>query len=335
MVQDSIFSMAHNSNGEWVHIDDVPNGADCNCFCPNCHEPLIARHGKVNEHGFAHHSKKRGANLRICYMVTMYKLAEHIIQSRKRIHTPSYYDIFKERDIEFTDVKIDSHYEREDKQPDVIAVGKDGNKYLIEFVFRYKVQHKKSLDYKNLNCLEIDLSNQTIETLEEFLLDKANDRKWLNNETYFNQIEPKYRNAKKPVRVVSESECKQCKIKRLDCAVLKKESRHFPLIIENSGNSYRLCKIEKYNEEMQRMQERQKRLEKMKDSLMHERSKDENNIQNCSEEISCFNCENNLVWENEDGFASCGKHFHLRIPKNNDPDYAKSCIGFKYKNSFD
>ncbi len=331
MVQNSIFSMAHNSKGEWVHVDDVPNGADCNCYCPNCREPLVARHGEVKEHGFAHHSKIRGANLKICYMVTMYKLAEHIIQTRNRIHAPSYYGIFQEGDIEFIDVKIDSHYEREDKQPDVIAIAKDGKQYLIEFVFRYKAQHKKSLDYNNLNCLEIDLSNQTIESLESFLLTSAKDRKWLNNENFFNQIEAIYRKANKPIKVVSENECSQCIIKSHCCAV--KKGRHFHLIIENSGNTYRLCKIEQFEKEMteekQREIWREKWLEK-KNEFTSNQERNKAEIQERSEEITCFNCQNNLILESDDEFASCGIHFNLGITKNNHPDYAKECIGFKH-----
>ena len=155
MARDFIFSWAENADGRMVHVDDVPRGLQCGCVCPNCHERLVARHGDVKEHGFAHHSDNRGANLNICYQVVMYKLAEQIIQTQKRIHTPSYYGIFKESDIEFKDVRIDSRYEREDKQPDVIATTYDNKQYLIEFVFQYKVQHKQTFDYKNLTCLEV------------------------------------------------------------------------------------------------------------------------------------------------------------------------------------
>ena len=160
-----VFSWAENAEGRLVHIDSVPRGLDCGCVCPQCHEPLLARHGEINKHGYAHHSNTRGANLKICYMVTLYKLAEQIIQTNKRVFAPSYYGIFGAKKFDFDDVKIDSKYEREDKQPDVIATSVDGKQYLIEFKFKYKVQHKQAIDYKNLNCLEIDLSNQTLETL--------------------------------------------------------------------------------------------------------------------------------------------------------------------------
>ena len=155
-----LFSWAENSDGKMVHVDDVPNGLRCGCKCPHCHEQLLARHGEINEHGFAHHSKTRKATLKICYMVILYKLAEQILLTKKRIHVPSYYGIFKERELNFVDVIIDYRYEREDKQPDVVATTSDGRQYIIEFVFKYKVQHKKAIDYNNMTCLEVDLSNQ-------------------------------------------------------------------------------------------------------------------------------------------------------------------------------
>ena len=105
-----VFSWAENAEGQMVHVDDVPRGLKCGCTCPNCHERLLARHGDEKEHGFAHHSETRGANLKICYMVIMYKLAEQIIQRKKRIHAPSYYGIIREQDIEFAEVKIRDDY---------------------------------------------------------------------------------------------------------------------------------------------------------------------------------------------------------------------------------
>ena len=89
MEEKLIFSWAENADGKIVHVDEVPRGLQCGCSCPHCHEKLMARHGDVREHGFAHHSDNRGANLEICYMVTLYKLAEQIVQTKKRIYAPS------------------------------------------------------------------------------------------------------------------------------------------------------------------------------------------------------------------------------------------------------
>ena len=45
---------ALDSNGKSVFIDDVPWGKKCGCFCSECKGALIARHGNVKAHHFAH-----------------------------------------------------------------------------------------------------------------------------------------------------------------------------------------------------------------------------------------------------------------------------------------
>jgi radical SAM protein with 4Fe4S-binding SPASM domain len=257
-MEDFVFSWAQDASGRMVHVDSVANGMQCGCICPNCKEPLYATHGKVYAHHFAHHSQTRKATLEICYAVILYKVAEHLIQTHKKIHAPSYYGIFPEQDIEFSEVRVDSHYERSDKQPDVIATGIDGKEYLIEFVCAHVVQHKQPLDYKNLTCLEIDLSRQSLETVEKFLFTSNEDRKWLNNENYFTTIEERYKRAGKSVRIARESECKQCPITHRCVGVCPKNSPT-PLIIENDGHRYRLCKTQEYGIALQRFQEEERR----------------------------------------------------------------------------
>ena len=365
MAQGFVFSWAENADGKMVHVDDVPRGLNCGCTCPNCHETLLARHGEVKEHGFAHHSETRGANLKICYMVIMYKLAEQIIQTKKRIHAPSYYGIFKETDIEFKDVRIDSQYERKDKQPDVIATTKDGKQYLIEFVFKYKVQHKQTLDYKNLTCIEIDLSNQSLESLEKFLLSSSGDRKWLNSEDYFNRIEETYHKAGKAVKAVDEAECEHCNL-RFDCCAITQS--YSPIVIENNGIRYRLCKAELYEQRLKALRDRmeeeerasKERLEWQKgqrylqeqwrnevrrreelsnrsdippeDSSVNIDYRVEGVIAVETEQRNCFYCQSNLTWANRNGWANCGCYISLGLPKQMvNPNYAKQCPRFRLK----
>lgn len=254
-MSDYVFSWAENAAGQMVHVDSVPNGILCNCHCPRCHEPLLARHGKVLAHGFAHHSEDRSARLDICYQVILYKLAEHIIQTAKHIHVPSYYGIYPEKDIWFTDVKVDGQYERADKQPDVVATAEDETQYLVEFTFDHKVQHKQPVDYSSMNCIEVTLKGQTLESLENFLLYSSEGRKWVNNEKYFTSIDGLYQSKGKSIRITQEKTCSTCPI-RMDCAgaILKGNV----LKIENNGNVYRLCKTEEYNTKLKRFQEQER-----------------------------------------------------------------------------
>ena len=342
MTQGYIFSWAENAEGRMVHVDVVPRGLKCNCFCSNCHEPLMARHGDVREHHFAHHSEDRGANLNICYMVTLYKLAEQIIQEKKRIQAPSYYGIYKPKVLEFSEVQIDSQFEREDKQPDVIGTTPDGQQYLIEFIFQWKVQHKRDIDYQNPNCIEIDLSNQTLESIEEFLLNDVKDKRWVNCAAYFSHIEEKYANAHKEVKVKSEDECLKCRLfHSLCCAVKVSKYSCEPLIIEHGGQSYRLCKTEAFMETLDREERERLWFSRMREDVERElkeereafstplpvhpatKPKLEPNIP--AAERSCFNCAYNLTWDNRNGLASCGSFISLCIPKHNEPSRGQTC----------
>ena len=364
-MNEMIFSWAEDANGRMVHVDSVSQGLKCGCTCPCCHERLQARHGEIRAHGFAHHSDNRGANLKICYMVIMYKLAEQIIQQEKRIMVPSYYGIFRERELEFAEVIVDSRYDREDKQPDVIATTVDGEKYLIEFTFAYKVQHKQKVDYENLNCVEIDLSSQTLETLRDFLMQSVEDRKWLNNQTYFESIESVYSQHGKTVRINDESECANCDLK-YDCCGIRLKGQTIPIVIENSGNSYRVCKVSEYDERRRQIDEDRKstelhrllfeqkqresrkkqsqkkteieRQERLSEYETERNRKDQEEYERIEtskipiESRTCFMCKSNLDWMcRNDGYAHCGPYISLRVPKNTPPDTAKTCRGFKVK----
>lgn len=47
---------ARHSSGRVVHISEVRRGLACDCKCLDCGQVLLARHGEVNEHCFAHHA---------------------------------------------------------------------------------------------------------------------------------------------------------------------------------------------------------------------------------------------------------------------------------------
>lgn len=346
-MNDLIFSWAEDANGKIVHVDNVRQDLSCGCSCPYCHERLMARHGEIRAHGFAHRSDQRGAtNLKICYMVIMYKLAEQIIQQEKKIKAPSYYGIFKKRLLEFKEVAVDDRYDREDKQPDVIATTADGIKYLIEFTFAYKVQHKEQIDYKDLNCIEIDLSSQTLESLHDFLIESSEHRKWLNNQNRFENIEFAYSNTGRLVKIKSISDCQSCSLNHSCCGIRLKGSSS-PIVIENNGLSYKVCKVEEFNNLMKQLEEKRKLIERSKEeermaqirfqeNVKKSREKTELELKETalidSENRSCFMCKSNLDWACiNDNYAHCGAYMSMKVPKKTPPETAKTCRGFRIK----
>lgn len=359
-----VFSWAEDKRGKMVYVDDMPNGIACNCICPYCRESLIARHGAERAHGFAHASKERGANLKICLKVIAFKLAEQIIKTEKRIYMPSYYGIFKPKSIEFETVEINGDFEREDRQPDIIATTKDNQKYLIEFYFRDYVRHKQKIDFENLNCLEIDLDGQRIDdrdALKNFLLNCDGNRRWLNNDTYFNSIERKYENAGKPIRIVSNEECIKCPLKCGDCCAVKAKNSQRRLTIFQNRKEFYLCKAKEYAAKMQDYCKQQEEYDRSREEnlrryhdILHNRRIDEEKVVSSSlksgmkqvlqpkrlqsdmdinsVERTCFVCKKNLDWANRGGWANCGCYGSLKLPQQRvNPEHAKVCPAFERK----
>lgn len=320
-----IFSWAEDPQGKIVHVDSVPQGLNCRCICPHCHERLKARHGKIREHGFAHQSRDRGANLKICYEVTMYKLAEQILLQEKKIHVPSYFGIFKDRDFEFSEVYIENKFNRSDKQPDIIAITTDGKEYLIELTFNYKILHNKKIDNKKLNCIQIDLSSQTLESLYDFLLYSTEDRRWINNQYYFDSIESEYYKRNRFVKIKDVDSCAKCPIKN-NCCGIKLNGNPYPITIENNGHYYRLCKNEEFKS-ITNQKNIENRLAKSEDELeLIETAKIS------QDKRTCFMCKRNLAWMcRNDGYAHCGSYLSMEVPKNTPPETAQICEGFRVK----
>jgi len=63
--------------GTLLHIDQVDRGIKCNCVCPACKKPLVARKGLKKKHHFAHYP---GAN---CSSETvLHALGKHLLRKR-------------------------------------------------------------------------------------------------------------------------------------------------------------------------------------------------------------------------------------------------------------
>ena len=74
---------AINQNGELIYVDNVPNGSECHCVCPGCHEKMVAKNnGKIRMHHFAHISGTECVN---GYETMKHLLAKEIItETRQR-----------------------------------------------------------------------------------------------------------------------------------------------------------------------------------------------------------------------------------------------------------
>lgn len=179
---------ALNAFGKMIYINDVERGLSCNCRCPKCKEPLVARLGHEGGRQ-AHFAHKKDSDCHGSYMTALHKLAEQIIEEEKAVMAPKYKEVAKQK-LSFTKVEVELRVERKDLQPDVVGVTEDGLRWFVEIRNTHEVDEtkKEKLKESNITCLEIDVREQKLENLKSFILESADNREWINNPNYDAQI---------------------------------------------------------------------------------------------------------------------------------------------------
>ncbi|MBR1763449.1 MAG: topoisomerase DNA-binding C4 zinc finger domain-containing protein [Eubacterium sp.] len=186
-----IYALKH---GKAVHISEVESGLKCNCTCPACNEPLIARKGQKTMHHFAHKAK---SECEYGYQSSLHLAAKDILSEYKTIVLPEVAINFYNHGGSYKFVKISDAKEitfdrivLEKKQGDIIpdVIGYVGNKkiYIEIFVTHAIDENKlKRIKSENISTIEIDLSdidrNISKEELTEMLLKDNPAKKWIYN----------------------------------------------------------------------------------------------------------------------------------------------------------
>lgn len=73
-----LLPVAIDRRGQWRTATEVPRGLACDCRCPSCNRPVIARHGESRRPHFAHHT--RTPHLSNCNETTLHRLCKAIIR---------------------------------------------------------------------------------------------------------------------------------------------------------------------------------------------------------------------------------------------------------------
>jgi len=67
-------------------IDDVESGLKCNCICPACKVPLVARKGKIKVHHFSHH---KCSEQQACRETAIHLMAKYVIKQSSTMLFPT------------------------------------------------------------------------------------------------------------------------------------------------------------------------------------------------------------------------------------------------------
>jgi hypothetical protein len=185
-------------SGKLVFVTKVPNGLACNCLCPECQAPLVAKNKLTNKKAphFAHASGKAcvGGGLESA----IHLLAKDILLESRRLFTPPYHfdyninnldSLYKPGElVRFDEVLLEQKvFVREDEDyfiPDAIGIIK-GRQLFIEFARTHFVDEAKKwkLKQSGVASIEIDLRHLSLSREEiQFALEHAEPVKyWLTN----------------------------------------------------------------------------------------------------------------------------------------------------------
>lgn len=185
-------------DGIIVSIDDVCSGKKCNCICPSCGEPLIAKKGEINIHHFAHVSQKE---CEYGYETSLHLLAKDIIKNSNYFVLPkdtlkieyyqpgnyggkNYEGLEEAHSVNIDNVELELPFDN--MKPDIVITS-GGKKYFIEIFVTHKIdeEKRKKIIEKNIDTIEIDLSciDKGIESdiLKDILLNDDERKYWIYN----------------------------------------------------------------------------------------------------------------------------------------------------------
>jgi len=190
------FGLLAGTKNTFIHIDSAPNGINCNCVCPSCGAPLVAKNeGKggryrKNVHHFAHdrgYEECGNAGLG-----AIHKMAQKILEETKSVMLPKYVgqyvqyaaELHSFENIEVTEVGKD---EKVRLKPDCIGRPFNNSDSLwIEIYCNHPISsdRKKDIINRKQYCIQINFSDLlftdfTEEIIRERLLNSSGDRKWI------------------------------------------------------------------------------------------------------------------------------------------------------------
>lgn len=196
-LQSLLQTFALNNQDELVSIEEVDRGLACDCTCPQCGDPMIARQGDIRAWHFAHANESEcpgGAE------TALHLAAKTILQRNRALQLPGLHVIetataedgrtstaervLPERKVSFVWVILEQQIE--DIRADVCGMITPNDGMLIEIAVTHVVDETKREKLRNLrvHALEIHLDAWLHEAwtwslLEEEVVDAMQNKEWL------------------------------------------------------------------------------------------------------------------------------------------------------------
>lgn len=187
-------------DGQLVDANQTARGKACECRCPGCGAPLIARQGAVRT---AHFSHKSTVDCATAAETALHMAAKQVLLQATRITLPSLVleasrsdprfgwfqesgTCFEGRTEWLTAVKAEVWLSG--IRPDILATGTDLGQFAIEIRVTHEVDYEKAADIRRrqLPCIEIDLrpyigSVFSMADLTQHIVEAADNKNWLHH----------------------------------------------------------------------------------------------------------------------------------------------------------
>ncbi|MBR5966009.1 MAG: hypothetical protein IK015_07860 [Treponema sp.] len=166
-----------NKDNKLVYIDEAKNGLACECFCPGCHQPLVARQGDKNAHCFAHKSK--GFDCEHGYQSALHYMGKDVFLELQSF-------TFKKNGVPVK-YKIDSvvlEKRLDEIIPDII-VNCDGRQFIVEIFVTHAVDDEKKRKIRNMKISSIEIN---LSRFHDQMIDKETLKQELCNVDNFSWV---------------------------------------------------------------------------------------------------------------------------------------------------
>lgn len=144
--------MAVDIVGNPRYVDDVPNGAACECFCPACNQPVVAKNeGEIRMHHFAHLSNTACEH---GYQSSIHLMAKEIfLEMREFLFIKDGQPVYYRIDSVVLEKKIGSII------PDILIIS-DGKQFIVEIYVTHAIdkEKKQRIEELNISTIEMNLS---------------------------------------------------------------------------------------------------------------------------------------------------------------------------------
>jgi len=173
---------ALNKEGDLVHIDGVPNGNECECFCPHCKSELCAKNeGVYKVHHFAH---LNGADCVGAIESALHKMAKDVMKETLCIQLPDRFDGSRGELLKLDRVEVEFYDKETNLRPD--CVGYYGDKFIwIEFKRAHAVDTKKKgkIISAKIDCVELDINECELnpDAVRKFITEETRNRIWIRD----------------------------------------------------------------------------------------------------------------------------------------------------------